>query len=149
MSASTPMQVYDRLEGRMRNATPSPPQGDATFGEIDKSAWRSDVARPAPDFERIGQSSEFRELRGRVRRFTFPMTAAFLAWYLVYVVLAAYFPEFMGTRVFGAVNIGLLLGLGQFASTVLIIVWYLRYAAREIDPRVHDLYVNVTGEEPR
>ncbi|MFC7340994.1 DUF485 domain-containing protein [Saccharopolyspora griseoalba] len=133
----------------MRNATQPPPQDDATFGQIDKSAWRADMTRPAPNFQQIVQTSEFGELRGAVRRFTFPMSLAFIAWYLCYVVLAAYFPDFMGTRVFGAINIGLLMGLGQFASTLLITAWYLRYAQREIDPRVRDLYVGATGEEPR
>jgi uncharacterized membrane protein (DUF485 family) len=144
----TPVQLYDRLEGRMRNATQSPPHDDATFGQIDKSAWRADVARPAPDFQQIAQTCEFHELRGTTLRFTFPMSLVFLAWYLCYVLLSAYFPGFMGTRLFGAVNIGLLMGLGQFASTLLITAWYLRYARREIDPRVRDLYVDATGEEP-
>ncbi|MEO6881940.1 MAG: DUF485 domain-containing protein, partial [Mycobacteriaceae bacterium] len=30
-------------------------------------------------------SPEFQELRSLLRRFIFPMTAIFLAWYLVYV----------------------------------------------------------------
>ena len=133
----------------MHNATQSPPPDQATFGEIDKSAWRPDVTRPAPDFQQIAQAPEFNELRGTMRRFTFPMSAAFFAWYLCYVVLAAYFPDFMGTRLFGTINVGLVMGLGQFASTLLITAWYLRYARREIDPRVRDIYLGATGEEPR
>ena len=31
----------------------------------------------------------------RFRRFVFPMTALFLVWYFLYVLLAAYAPDFM------------------------------------------------------
>ena len=137
----------------MRNATQPPPSSrrtEATFGEIDKSARRTDLpdaGREAPDFSGIARSAEFRELRGRLRRFTFPMTAAFLLWYVGYVVAAAYFPGFMAIRLFGAVNIGLVLGIGQFVTTLVITALYLRYAANEIDPRAAELYRNTTGEE--
>lgn len=137
----------------MRNATQPPPpsrQTEATFGEIDKSARRTDLAasgQAEPDFSHIAQSAEFRELRGKLRRFTFPMTVLFLLWYVGYVVVAAYFPGFMATRLFGAVNVGLVLGIGQFISTLVITVLYLRYAAGEIDPRAAELYRDATGEE--
>ena len=36
-------------------------------------------------WERAHESTEFRELRSRLRRFVFPMTAVFLLWYLLYV----------------------------------------------------------------
>lgn len=124
--------------------TPAAPA--ATFGQIDKSA-----ARPAgpPDYLEIAQRPEFHELRTRLRRFVFPMSAAFLIWYLGYVVLAAYLPEFMSIRLLGEINIGLVMGVGQFATTILIIALYLRYAARHIDPRVRALHRDVTGEDPR
>ncbi|RRO12662.1 DUF485 domain-containing protein [Saccharopolyspora rhizosphaerae] len=137
----------------MRYATQSPPPArgtEATFGEINKSARRTDLPPPtpaAPDFPRIARSAEFRELRSTLRRFTFPMTVLFLLWYAGYVVAAAYFPEFMAIRLFGAVNIGLVLGLGQFVSTLVITALYLRYAADEIDPRAAELYRDATGEE--
>ncbi|MBB5155278.1 DUF485 domain-containing protein [Saccharopolyspora phatthalungensis] len=139
----------------MLNATQPPPRrlsdgrttSTPTFGEIDKSAAR--YARPAPDYPGIARSPEFRDLRARLRRFVFPMSALFLIWYLGYVVIAAYLPEFMSIRLVGAVNIGLIMGIGQFVTTILITVLYLRYAARQIDPRVLRLYRNATGEEPR
>jgi uncharacterized membrane protein (DUF485 family) len=43
-----------------------------------------------PDWTTVQQSPEFQALRSRLRRFIFPLTAAFLAWYLLYVVLASY-----------------------------------------------------------
>jgi uncharacterized membrane protein (DUF485 family) len=89
-----------------------------------------------PDFEAIQDSAEFVELRRRLRRFVFPMTGLFLVWYLTYVLLSAYAHEFMARPVFGLVNVGLLLGLGQFLSTVLITLGYNRFARKRIDPQV-------------
>ncbi|GGK03574.1 hypothetical protein GCM10010123_36870 [Pilimelia anulata] len=73
-------------------------------------------------------------LRRRYRRFAFPMTAAFLCWYLLYVLLSAYARDLMAVRVVGNVNVALLLGLGQFASTFGIAAWYAAYARRRLDP---------------
>ncbi|OLF15531.1 hypothetical protein BU204_21655 [Actinophytocola xanthii] len=89
-----------------------------------------------PDFAAIRALPEFVALRRRLARFAAVATVAFLLWYLTYVVLAAYATEFMGTRVFGNVTVGLLLGLSQFASTVLIMVLYSRFARRRLDPEV-------------
>ena len=79
-------------------------------------------------------SPDFSELRRRFRRFVFPMTALFLAWYFLYVLLAAYAKDFMSTKVFGNVNVALLFGLGQFVSTFVITMLYARWADRELDP---------------
>lgn len=80
-------------------------------------------------------SPEFQELRSRLRRFVFPMTAIFLIWYGIYVLLGAFAHDFMATPVFGNVNVGLLLGIGQFLSTFVITGLYVRFANRELDPR--------------
>ena len=42
---------------------------------------------------------EFIELKRRFRGFAFPMTFAFLSWYLLYVLLSTYAPDFMSTEV--------------------------------------------------
>ena len=87
----------------------------------------------------IQRTDDFVELRRRFRRFVFPMTALFLAWYFLYVLLAAYAPEFMSQKVWGEINVGLLFGLGQFVSTFAITVLYVRWADREFDPRAEAL----------
>jgi uncharacterized membrane protein (DUF485 family) len=89
-----------------------------------------------PDFVRIQQSPEFAELRSGLRRFVFPVSLLFFLWYLGYVVLAAYATDFMSHRVLGSINVGLLLGLSQFVTTLLITLWYRRFARRRIDPKV-------------
>ncbi|MEN4475622.1 DUF485 domain-containing protein [Mycolicibacterium cosmeticum] len=90
-------------------------------------------------------SPEFQELRSKLRRFVFPMTAFFLVWYGLYVVLGAFAHDFMATKVFGNVNVGLLLGLGQFVTTFLITGIYVRFANRELDPRAAAIRSELEG----
>ena len=63
------------------------------------------------------------------------MTGLFLTWYFVYVLLATYAADFMATKVLGNINLGLILGLGQFVSTFVITALYVRFANRDLDPR--------------
>jgi uncharacterized membrane protein (DUF485 family) len=86
-------------------------------------------------FAAAAASPEFGELRRRLRRFVFPMTAVFLLWYFAYVLLGAFAHDFMATKVWGNINVGLLIGLGQFLTTFLITGLYVRFANREQDPR--------------
>ncbi len=88
-----------------------------------------------PEEYRAAQDSpEFVELKKRFRSFAFPMTVAFLAWYLLYVLLSTYATDFMSTQVFGNVNLGILLGLGQFLTTFVITHVYVAHANRRTDP---------------
>ncbi|MET7773894.1 DUF485 domain-containing protein [Nocardia sp. NPDC005366] len=103
--------------------------------DLDKDGPASRRTPTAEDFAAVHDSPQFQELRNRLRRFVFPMTAVFLLWYLSYVLLGAYAHDFMATEVFGHVNTGLLLGLGQFLSTFVITAVYVRFANRELDPR--------------
>lgn len=93
------------------------------------------AAPSSPDFDRIQHSPEFLVLRRRLRRFVFPVSLLFFAWYMTYVLLAAYAHDFMSRKVFGQINVALVLGLLQFVTTIVITVAYLRYARRRIDPQ--------------
>jgi uncharacterized membrane protein (DUF485 family) len=117
----------------------------ALFGSVDADSLRRPDAQP--DYMEIAESLEFQELRGTLRRFVFPMSLLFLVWYLTYVLVAAYEPGFMAIPVFGAVNLGFVMGIGQFASTIGITGLYLRFAARRIDPLVSELRQSVLGED--
>jgi uncharacterized membrane protein (DUF485 family) len=88
------------------------------------------------DYVALQRSPEFQRLRRRALRFALPATAFFLVWYLTYVILSAYAPGFMSTPVLGVVNIGLLLGVLQFVSTVVITLLYGRHARKHVDPDV-------------
>ena len=87
------------------------PQTDIHPGKP-RSAARSILA--------VQASPEFQELRSRLRRFVFPMSALFLLWYFAYVLLGAFAHDFMAIKVWGNINVGLLIGLGQFVSTFVI-----------------------------
>lgn len=121
-------------------------KGSATFGGIDKSAARPGHGQS--DFRTIQESRQFVELRSRVKRFVFPMSAVFLLWYMTYVVLADYAHDFMATPVFGEINVGILMGIGQFVSTVVITSLYVRFASRTIDPGVDEIRQNAEGTNP-
>ncbi|WP_328601295.1 DUF485 domain-containing protein [Actinomadura physcomitrii] len=74
------------------------------------------------------------------------VTAAFLGWYAVYVALSAFARGFMARQVAGHVNVALLLGLLQFASTFLLAWAYLAYARRRLDPLAQDLRHRPAGD---
>ena len=99
----------------------------------------------AEEFTAVQQSEEFAGLRSKFRRFAFPMTAAFLIWYFLYVILSTYAEEFMSTPVIGFVNIGLLMGLAQFATTFLLTWAYVRHASRTLDPIAAKLRIDLEG----
>ncbi|MDL4774746.1 MULTISPECIES: DUF485 domain-containing protein [Thermomonosporaceae] len=85
-------------------------------------------------YVQLSESPEFERLRRAFRRFVFPMTLAFLVWYLLYVVLSAYARGFMGTKVVGHINVALVFGLLQFVSTFLIAWLYERHARNRLEP---------------
>ena len=91
----------------------------------------------------VQESSEFGELRRRFRAFVFPVTAFFLAWYFLYVLLSMFAPGFMSTKVFGNINIGVILGLGQFVTTFAITIIYVRWASRVFDPKAEEVFNQV------
>ena len=96
-------------------------------------------------YEQVQASPEFAELRSKLRRFVFPMSAAFLIWYLIYVLLASYAPGFMAIKVAGNINIGLIIGLLQFVSTFVITTVYVRYANRNLDPTAEKIREQIEG----
>jgi len=92
-------------------------------------------------YRQVQASQEFGALRRALRSFVFPMTVAFLVWYLLYVLLSAYARGFMGTRIVGNINVAFVFGILQFVSTFLIAYLYSRYARTKIDPlaeRIND-----------
>lgn len=108
----------------------------------------SEQTRPGsgPDWVSIDESADFAVLRRRLRNFVFPMTAAFLIWYLLYVLLSDYAHGFMSTKVFGNINVGLIFGLLQFVSTFLITWLYVRHANRHLDPIADKIRAEIEGD---
>jgi uncharacterized membrane protein (DUF485 family) len=86
------------------------------------------------DWIAVEQSPEFRELIARKRRFVIPATAFFLTWYLGFVALAGYAPDFMGQSLYEGFTVGYALALSQFVMTWTLGWLYVRKADREFDP---------------
>ena len=79
-------------------------------------------------YRHVQAGEEFQEIRREYRSFVFPACAAFLAWYLLYIVTAVTLPRVMDHPVAGPFNVAWALGLLQFASTFLITWLYARHA---------------------
>ena len=90
-------------------------------------------------YEELARTEDFRELRTRYRSFAVPWTIAFLGWYLLYVVLCMWATEFMSTRIVGNINVALVFGLLQFATTFGIAYLYANYSNKHLDPLARKL----------
>ena len=106
---------------------------------MSNDARKPAAVEPETEFERVQRSDQFQHLKRKHRSFVFPVAIGFLVWYFAYVLLADYAHEFMATPVWGNINIGLLLGLGQFVTTFAITTWYVSYANRTLDPLADEL----------
>jgi uncharacterized membrane protein (DUF485 family) len=100
---------------------------------------------PADPWVGAERSAEFADLRRRLRGFVFPMTAFFLIWYFLYVLLAAFAPGFMSLRLVGNINVGLVFGLLQFVTTFVITTSYVRFANRHLDPISSQIRARIEG----
>lgn len=90
-------------------------------------------------YDEIHASDDFQDLRRRYRGFAIPWTVAFLVWYMLYVICSNWATDFMNTKLVGNINVALVFGLLQFASTFLIAWLYARHANRELDPAARRL----------
>ncbi|MDL9936970.1 DUF485 domain-containing protein [Gordonia sp. ABSL1-1] len=97
------------------------------------------------DYLAMQASPQFQGLKRSLRRFVFPMTAFFLAWYAVYVALGAFAHDFMATKLWGNINVGIVLGLGQFVTTFAITALYVRFANRDLDPQAEAIRTEMEG----
>ncbi len=87
------------------------------------------------DWVAAERSPEFRELVKKRQGFVVPATIFFMAWYLGFILLAGYAPDFMGREFLSdGLTVGYVLALTQF-----LMVWglgwaYVRRADRVFDP---------------
>ncbi|MFF2486014.1 DUF485 domain-containing protein [Microbacterium sp. NPDC058062] len=99
------------------------------------------------DYGAVQASPEFQRLRRTHRSFVFPVLGACLAWYFAYVLLASYAHDFMSTRVFGSVNVAMVLGMAQVVTTFAVTTWYVHYANKRLDPLAEEIRDEIeTGE---
>jgi uncharacterized membrane protein (DUF485 family) len=86
------------------------------------------------DWEAVEETPEFQELVTRRRRFVLPATVFFLAWYLGFIALAGYAPDFMADSVYEGLTVGYCLALTQFIMVGTLGIMYLRRAEKTYDP---------------
>ena len=99
-----------------------------------------------PIYEELHATEDFAQLRKVFRAFVFPWTIAFMVWYLLYVVMSNWANDFMSTKVVGNINIALVFGLLQFASTFLIAWLYGRHMNSKADPLARRLEARYDAE---
>ncbi|MER7396142.1 DUF485 domain-containing protein [Streptomyces sp. NPDC000151] len=108
-------------------------------------AQRTDVPGASGDpaheevYLAVQRSAAFQEVRRRYRSFVVPATALFLTWYLAYVIASVTAPGLMARQVIGPLNVAMLAGLGQFATTFLLTWAYARHARLRRDRAALDL----------
>src|SRR6187399_2631801 len=86
------------------------------------------------DWKGIERSDEFRELITRKRSFVVPATIFFLAWYMAFIIVAGYAPDFMARSVYEGLTVGYCYALTQFLMVFVLGIWYLRKSESTFDP---------------
>src|SRR6478609_11004212 len=86
------------------------------------------------DWSGIERSDEFRELVKKRRSFVVPATIFFFTYYMTFIIVAGYAPEFMGKSVYQGLTVGYCYALTQFLMVFVLGLWYLRKAEKEFDP---------------
>lgn len=94
---------------------------------------------PAQRASRLAADERFVRLRRRFAVQSVLLITVFLGWYMAYLVLSVYARELMAVQVAGAVNVGLLLGVGQFATTFLLAWLFVWYAEHRLDPLAEEI----------
>lgn len=100
------------------------------------------------DWEAIERSDDFQELVRKRRSFVLPATIFFLAWYMAFILLAAYAESFMSERVYEGLTVGYVLALTQFLMVLVLGLLYLRRAANVYDPLAARVIAAHTGADP-
>lgn len=97
-------------------------------------------------WEEVQASPEFAALRKSFRGYAFPLTAAFLGWYFLYILLTAFARDFVSTPVIGNINIAFILGVLQFVSTFVIMWLYERHSSKALDEAGEKIRIKVDAE---
>ena len=73
---------------------------------------------------------------------------AFLSWYLLYVVMSMWAPDFMNNQLWGNINVALVFGLLQFVTTFLLAWHYSHFANTQLDPLARELDDDYNAQQP-
>ena len=100
------------------------------------------------DWQEIERTEEFQELVRKRRGFVIPGTIFFLAFYMGFIVLAAYAPDFMAERVYEGLTVGYVLALANILLVFVLGLWYLRRSAAVFDPLSEKAIEHYVHEHP-
>ena len=99
-----------------------------------------------PDWSRIASSEEFKDLTAVKKTFILPAFVFFFVYYLSLALLVGYAPRLASLRVVGAVNLGYLFALSQFAAGWIIAGLYL-LASSKFDRLTKDILARVNARQ--
>jgi uncharacterized membrane protein (DUF485 family) len=99
------------------------------------------------EYQRINETDDFAELKSSYLRFVVPLTIAFMVWYLLYVFASNWAGDFMDTKVVGNINVALVFGLLQFATTFGLAFLYARYSESKLDPLARELNAEYVAQK--
>lgn len=92
----------------------------------------------ATEWDRIANSTEFKDLMATKKVFILPAFIFFLVYYFALPVLVGYAPQFMATKVIWNVNLAYLFALSQFFMAWTIAFLYVK-AAGDFDKLAKDI----------
>ncbi len=100
------------------------------------TAPRSDTSSEIKgyDWTALEEAPEFQELVNKKKRFVIPATIFFLSFYMGFILLAGYAPDFMADSVYEGLTVGYCLALTQFVMVFVLGIWYLKKSNDEYDP---------------
>lgn len=82
----------------------------------------------------IGALPEYKLLLSKKRAITIPLTAVMLIAYYAFVLLVAYDPGFLSTKLSdGITSLGIVLGLGLILLTFAVTAFYVWYANSHLE----------------
>ena len=102
---------------------------------------------PRVDWEAVERSPQFEELVAARRRFVLPATIFFLAWYIGFILLAGYAPDFMARSVYEGLTVGYCLALTQFVMVGALGLMYLRRSEKVFDPLAEEVVRSAGGAD--
>lgn len=89
----------------------------------------------AATWQQVAETPEFQELVRKKRAWIVPATVFFLFWYLLFILMAGYAEDFMGSEfLVDGLTVGYVFALSQFVMTFGLALAYVRRSRDVFDP---------------
>jgi uncharacterized membrane protein (DUF485 family) len=97
------------------------------------------ASEPRINWAAIDADPRFQELHRRKSGFLWTLMALSVVYYFLLPIGAAYCPALFRTKVWGAINFGILFALSEFVLAWVIAYVYYWRASRKFDPMAQEL----------